>query len=1152
MTLHELLQELETRQLRVRLEGDNLRIAGAGLDAGLADHVRAHKPALIELLRTATAAPSLSATSNLERDPHPFAPFPLTDIQQAYWIGRGESVPWGRVSTHYYGEFDCEELDLPRLEASLNQLIARHAMLRAIITPDARQQVLPEVPRYSVIQQELRGRAAATANDCLMAWREEMSHQVLAADRFPLFDVRASWLDSGRCRLHISVDLLIADFAGLMRLAHDWRRLYDGESLPPPRGSFREYVLAQQTAQQGAAWERARTFWRNRADQLPPSPPLPALRASNTGPARFRRIAGALDPAEWRSFKQHARACGVSASIGLLAAFSEVLAQWSNTSRFTLTLTHVDAVDAQTNGVVGDFTKATLTEIDRQETRTFAERASALQQRVLTDMGHSDYSALRVARDLMRSDPSRAFFPIVFTSALPLTSRASDSRPLGFEAFGKEVFSISQTPQVWLDHVCLERHGGLVFRWDLREGVFAEGLVEDMAVAYRRLLQQLCQNQAAWGTRLHASPAAEDLEQRNAANETRWDHTEPTLLHELFQRSVRRDPDAVAVCTDEAQYSYRDLAERANAVAHALVAAHVLPGTLIAVVAEDRFEQIVAILGILMAGSAYLPVSMSWPPERIREVLRIARASVAVAGSGTDTGDRVPEETFVLRMRSGAREPRPVPQPTLAASALAYVIFTSGSTGQPKGVMIEHHSVVNVVADLNQRFEITTKDRLLGISEISFDLSVYDLFGAFAAGAAVVLLADDNHGRRNPAYWRRAIQQHGVSVWNSVPAFMSMLLQHYHDVPGAELNSLRLVMLSGDWIPMPLVRQIVELLPAARAYSLGGATEASIWSILYPITSAITGLPSVPYGFPLRNQQLFVLDEHLRPSPRLVEGDLYIGGVGLARGYWQRPDLTAPSFFHHEPFGVRLYRTGDRGRYRCDGSIEFLGRKDGQIKIHGFRVELEEIEAKLCALPEVTAAVACILRKDQSPQLAAAIAVTGRTDTDHVPQLRAALAKQLPDYMVPSRWLLLEALPLSANGKVDRAAARDQLEKQLEAPPSPAVFMAATELETTILEVLQEITGVAHSDVSANFFELGATSLDLVRVHGRLAERIGATIEATALFEHSSVRRLAQHVAMRTGPQAPDDTGASSLAGDRRRLLRKRRERAAAGGGFSD
>jgi amino acid adenylation domain-containing protein len=534
--------------------------------------------------------------------------------------------------------------------------------------------------------------------------------------------------------------------------------------------------------------------------------------------------------------------------------------------------------------------------------------------------------------------------PVVFTSTLAV--RQGDFADINI--FGEQIYGITQTPQVWLDHQIFELEGTLIFSWDAVEELFPEGLLDDMFEAYCGWLKELATTDAAWETtNCNLTPPAQ-LAQREMVNDTAASISEE-MLHTLFISQVESRADEVAVISSDRTLTYRELYEQASQVGHWLREAGAAPNTLVAVVMEKGWEQVVAVLGILMSGAAYLPVDPELPTERQHYLLAQGQVKLALSQSRLDQQLSWPQDIQPLCVDtadlsySGRLEV--VQKPT----DLAYVIYTSGSTGLPKGVVIDHRGAVNTILDINRRFEVTHQDRVLALSALNFDLSVYDIFGLLAVGGAIVM--PEPAGRRNPAHWAELMEQHRVSLWDTVPALMQMLVEYQ---AGRSLNvPLRLVMMSGDWIPLDLPERIKSLWPDIQVMSLGGATEASIWSIYYPIEQVEGWWKSIPYGQPMTNQSFQVLNELLAPCPVWAPGQLYIGGIGLAQGYWRDEEKTQASFITHPVSGERLYKTGDLGRYLPDGNIEFLGREDFQVKVRGHRIELGEIEANLVKHPGV-------------------------------------------------------------------------------------------------------------------------------------------------------------------------------------------------------
>nr|UYH37512.1 AMP-binding protein [Myxococcaceae bacterium MCy9487] len=953
----------------------------------------AERIASLQRTAPATMVPSGPALPQVKPTPRDrFEPFPLTDIQQAYWVGRSGDYELGQVSTHIYFEINGGALEVPRLEQAWRRLIDRHDMLRAVILPDGRQQVLREVPPYSLRILDLRGQDEASRTRQLEAVREEMSHQVLPADRWPLFEIRASLLDDGHLRLHVGLDALIADAWSMFCLFQEWARLYQEPDtlLPPLELTFRDYVLAEEGLRRTPLYERARAYWMERVERMAPAPELPLARAPNAvGAGRFHRRSSRLPREAWRKLKQTAAEEGLTPSAILCAAFSEVLARWSKSPRFTLNLTLFNRLPLhpQINDLVGDFTSLTLLEVDASLLEPFTARALRLQQQLWQDLDHRHFGGVRVLRELARRQggTQRALMPVVFTSTLALGASGQEASVLN--QFGEMTYAVGQTPQVWLDHQVIEQDGGLLFNWDAVEELFPAGMLDDMFEVYCRFLSRLVEDGSAWHE-LHPelTPPAH-LARRATVNATEAP-LDGRLLHEPFLEQVRHRPRDIAVITSSITLTYGELDTLARHLAHQLREAGVQPDTLVAVVMEKGWEQVVAVLGILMSGAAYLPVAAELPLERRRHLLRVGEVRVVVTQPWLEDSGTWPDGLLRLRVdRSPLALPPPAPLPSVQSPHhLAYVLFTSGSTGQPKGVMVDHRGALNTLLDINSRFRLGPSDRVLALSELGFDLSVFDIFGLLAVGGSLVL--PDPALARDPSHWEALLRRHSITLWNSVPASMVMLASHLSGrSPPA---SLRLALLSGDWIPLSLPSQLRSLWPSLLIISLGGATEASIWSIFHPIDSLSPDWKSIPYGTPLTNQRFHVLDELLRPVPDWVPGQLFISGAGLALGYWRDEQRSSSSFFIHPRSGERLYRTGDLGRYWPHGSIEFLGREDFQVKVNGFRIELGEVEAALGLHPSLREAVVTAVGEPQGNRHLVAYVVPKESPSSDVFPMLAA------------------------------------------------------------------------------------------------------------------------------------------------------------------
>ncbi|MEQ1574804.1 MAG: amino acid adenylation domain-containing protein, partial [Vicinamibacterales bacterium] len=576
---------------------------------------------------------------------------------------------------------------------------------------------------------------------------------------------------------------------------------------------------------------------------------------------------------------------------------------------------------------------------------------------------------------------------------------------------------------------------------------------------------------------------------------------------------------ALAVIGDDETLSFGALAHRARVLAHELQTVLTPADQLVAIVMEKSVAQIVAVLAVLETGRAFLPISARQPDARIQTILQQAGARVALTQPSMPHSrtwhEGIVRVSVTQEPVTGAPPPR-LPQ-TATPDDPAYVIYTSGSTGTPKGVTIAHRAARNTLADLAERFALTHTDRGLWVSSLEFDLSIFDLFGLLAVGAAVVVPPPDGH--QHPLGWAEAVQRHGVTLWNSVPALAELMLSATASDAATRLASLRLIMLSGDWIPVTLPGRLQAAVPTVHVYSLGGATEASIWSIYFPIGHVDPQWASIPYGTPLRNQTFHVLKADLSPCPVHTIGTLFIGGVGLATSYWHDPEQTRARFIHHPHTGTRLYDTGDLGRYHPDGTIEFLGREDQQVKLRGFRIELGDIEAALLHHPQVHSAVAVMQRQGDAQRIVAYVVPTeaaeGQPKEIDMPELRQWLAAYLPEYMVPSAFVQLEALPLTPNGKLDRSALPAPDSAGRTAGYAPPTLPA----EVLLCDLVTELLSVARVGLSDNFFHLGGDSISSIRLVSRAREH-GLLLTPRDVFLHPVLGELAG-VAQRTADGSP-------------------------------
>lgn len=616
---------------------------------------------------------------------------------------------------------------------------------------------------------------------------------------------------------------------------------------------------------------------------------------------------------------------------------------------------------------------------------------------------------------------------------------------------------------------------------------------------------------------------------------------EQTLIHDAFRVQARANPNQIAVKTSSVSITYQELHDRANQIAASLLAISLPAKSRVAVLMERSPDVIASILAIVTAGMVYVPFDPSNPAERFEKMVSVA----GIGGIVTDDryeamGVHLKEKTSLYHVVASERSMpmrsvpvENIPHSIVGPQDLAYVIFTSGTTGTPKAVAIQHNTAVNLIDWVNRSFNVNRHDVLLFVTSVAFDLSVYDIFGTLSAGGTIRLANATEC--QDPSQLAKILTHEGITFWDSAPIAFEQCLPYISDTAK---SSLRLVFLSGDWIPVNIPERMSQAFPNANLVALGGATEATIWSNYHRVVPIDSTRKSIPYGKPIQNARYYILDNQLQPVPVGFSGDLYIAGEVLAQAYFGDPDRTAEKFID-DPFvpgtGARMYRTGDRARYFSDGTIEFLGREDSQVKIRGYRVEAGEIEAALLSIPEIQGAYVRVMGEKSARWLCAYLVyVVGASISEQA--LRHALRSCIPEYMVPAKFIVLDALPITSNGKLN-----------VRVLPDPELHSTARKidgrgpLEEQLTNLWQELLQRPFIDIDENFFDLGGNSKLLIQMHQALSNEFGFTFPIVKLFQYTTLATLQDYLLSQTGAENVSEPNASLIKKPRtNRLLTQR------------
>lgn len=1052
--------------------------------------------ALAEQLSTATkASQRKEAPVSLSKSSHQTT-FPLTDIQQAYWLGRHPEQVLGGNSTHAYFEYDITGIDCKLLTQALNKTIAQHPMLRAVVTTSGQQTIIEKVPEYFIKHENIAAEVSCT--DKLEEKRELLAHQLLDCYQWPLFDIQSTQLDENTLRLHVHIDMLIADGWSIQLFLNAWENNLFGTGAQVGI-TFADYIAALKEIRTTNSYQQAKTYWLDRLGALPPPPKLPYIKhAADIEKPKHFRLKKTLSSNTWQALKERCQDHNMTPSGLLLAAYGEVLGNWSENERFSVnvTLFNRPAVHQEINNIIGDFTSLNYFAMETNYNHPFSMRAKHTQTQLFDDLSHRQFSGVEVLRAL-KQEISNPF--IVFTSLLGLNAHPTDAL---MQAFGSTpAFAISQTSQSCLDNVVWEEGEALHIAWDFVKELFCDGVVDAMFNAYIAYLESLVDDDCwARSGRVVGLPPAQSLN-RIKINDTYLPTKEKTLP-ELIREAIETYPTNIAVIEKGKAVTFEALGRRALGIAQTLLAEGVKQNTVVPIVLSKSTNMIAAILGVHFAGAAYAPIDPAWPFERQRKVLKQLSSDTMITSRDYQALLEV-NSTIIIE---NVKELHTLNWPSISTSRddLAYVLFTSGTTGEPKGVMIPHAGAVNTVSAVNQKYQINEHDRAIALSAFTFDLSVYDIFGLLSVGGCLVL--PDEAKARDPEHWLSLVVQHRVSVWNSVPAMVNMAVDYLglHDI--ALPPSLNHIFMSGDFIPTDLPGRIRSVSSNVNIISLGGPTETSIWCVDYPIQNTDIRTPSVPYGQPLPNQRLYILRDDGSSCPDWVSGEMFIAGDGLAHGYWRDEEKTNAQFILHAQSGQRLYKSGDFGRIRSDGLIEIEGRRDNQVKINGYRIELGEVEAALLTHDSVKASVAIVVKSaTEQAQIHAFVVI--KDEAPAALDLQSWVVSKVPSYMVPTQIHAIDALPLSSNGKIDRS---QLLPKSLSFDFDNDVQL--TDQEQTVAKIWASVIGEAPQSRDQAWSDLGGNSLLAVKATHLLNQQFNVQLSISTLYIANTVAKISKEI----------------------------------------
>ncbi|WP_439896706.1 amino acid adenylation domain-containing protein, partial [Burkholderia ubonensis] len=1018
----------------------------------------------------------------------------LSEAQRQLWV-LSEVDPEGSLAYNVNTTLELNgRLDEAAMRAAVQGLVDRHEALRTTLTPDGSGQIVHpsltlQIPLIDTDQD---------------AWRDQESRQPFDLVNGPLFRAALVRLSSERHLLVMTAHHIICDGSTFGVLLEDLARAYAGAAPAAAPLQFREYLKQIDGQRHSPEAKANREYWLAQCAghaeplNLPVDYPRPAVKTFHG-----ERVSLHLDADEAASLRAAARQNGCTLYMMLLAGFNLFLHRIAGQQEIVTGIPVTGRSVAGSDRLAGYCTHLLPLRSTLPDAATVASFLAGTRQNLLDALEHQDFPFAELVREIGAQRD---------LNAAPLVSAVFNLEPVSAlpELPGLKVGLVApliRHTAFDLNVNVLDAGQELLIDCDYNTDLFEQSTVQRFLGIYRKLLTSLAGDASAAVARL---PLLSDAERNTLTVE--WNRTDTDFgadaeqpLHRLFEQQAERTPDAVAAVHDDASLTYAELNLRANRLAHHLIALGVAPDSLVGVAMERSLDMIVALLAVLKAGGAYVPVDPDYPAERVRFMIDNAQLRWLLTQQHLLPALPDTDARLIVVDRDAhefAAAPASNPAPALSGDNLAYMIYTSGSTGRPKGALNTHRAVTNRILWMQHAYALGADDAVLQKTPFSFDVSVWEFFWPLVTGARLVFARPG--GQRETDYLVGLIAREGITTVHFVPSMLRAFLDH----PDLDTHcaSLRRVVCSGEALPYDLQQRFFERLDA-RLYNLYGPTEAAVDVTAWECRRDDPHR-NVPIGRPIANTRVYIVDAQMQPVPVGVAGELLIGGVPVGRGYHGEPELSAAKFIA-DPFSAdphaRLYRTGDLARYRADGNIEFLGRIDHQVKLRGLRIELGEIEATLASHPWVDAAVVALRGVDDGARLVAWL-LSSHPEAELIEAVRGHLQQRLPDYMVPSAFVVLTAFAHLPNGKLDRASLPEPGDGVDHVEPGNA-------LEAQLAAIWQEVLGKNRISATANFFELGGNSLSATKVAARIRRDLQVKLEIRSLFSHPTISSLAKRIA---------------------------------------
>lgn len=1018
-------------------------------------------------------------------------PFELSELQEAYFVGRIQEEEYNGIPTNGYMEMLCEEYDHEKFMRIIVRLINRHPMLRCYFDEEGMQHILDEVDYYDVDLIDLSNMDEEAIEKEVMAQRRNMVNLRVDISMAPLLITRVSKLSERKAIIHFYVDALILDGWSYEAFHRELEELYNDETicLPELGVTYRDYVDFKKEFRKTEKYKQDKEFWMNRIEDLPEAAVLPEINDIDTISDKIGvQVECELDIETWRKIEKAAQQHNVTPFSVLFTSFILVVSRWNYKQRLLFNIPEFDRpmFHEDMDKILGVCSNFLLFTADNSKKITFAELVKKTQEELTVLIQHHGFSGIEVSREIYKrsGEHNKAVAPLVFGLLPELPHKNKELLKVRYQE--------NHTSQVWIDINTCIYDDCIQFNWNFIENHLDERMLSDMVQIQKEILNRVATEEDIWSEKISFDLPEYDrniIEHSNDTMEEISFVSFPKIIESISNEYAKKE----YVITDSGVYTYEDVINIVRSFASDLKEMGCKKGDRVVVFMPKGIRQVCAVLAITYIGAVYVPMDYNYPLQMLKKCAENVGASVIVTSHEKSTLFEN-EVIYIPDLNSVALNKDITPEETSKEDLIA-IIHTSGSTGVPKAVMVTQQGLYNSLIFTNKKFDITKQDRCIALTNLAHDMSMYDIFGMLMAGASVFMPCQEKS--IDPEYWIEKMKEHKITLWNSVPAFASMLLDSVTDNDKEAFEYMRTMIFGGDYLKNEMVKRIWSYNDKIRVINVGGPTETTLWNIYHEVTKEDLAKGVIPYGKPISNTKYYLLNEKLETVPIGVVGMMYCAGVGVTKGYWNDVENTDANYFIYEKTGERIYKTGDLGKYNENGEIIFCGREDKQIKINGKRIELEGISTIMRCMDEIKD---CVIQFFDTSKTLVAYYVSETDVSDQT--FYEYLVNYLPKYMLPNQFIRIDAIPLTKNGKVDYK--KLSLNKVDSVDGNGSIREVKTEIERTVVTICGELLN-KEVTLESDFFMIGGDSLLAVRLLSKFRETFDISISLTELYGKTKI-----------------------------------------------